>query len=116
MAENKTRPTSVSVAEFLKKKAAGPQLADSKALVKLFKEITGKPAKMWGPSIVGYGSYHYVYESGHEGDAPLLGFSPRKPEMVLYVAPYPDDQGLKMKLGTSPQGSVIKLAITPHRI
>jgi hypothetical protein len=99
MAENKTRPTKVSVAEFLKKKATGQQLADSQELVKLFREVTGSPPKMWGPSIVGFGSYHYVYESGREGDAPLLGFSPRKPQLVLYLAPYLDDQGLKQKLG-----------------
>lgn len=97
--ENKTKPTQVSVAEFLKKKATGQQLADSQELIKLFREITGEPPKMWGPSIVGFGSYHYVYESGREGDAPLLGFSPRKPEMVLYVMPCEDNPGLKKKLG-----------------
>jgi hypothetical protein len=99
MAENKTKPTRVSVAGFLKKKASGQQLADSRELVKLFSEVTGKPAKMWGPSIVGFGSYHYVYESGREGDAPLLGFSPRKPLLALYLAPGLVDQGLKEKLG-----------------
>lgn len=87
MAENKTKATTVSVAAFLRKAASGQQLKDSQELVKLFKEITGKPAKMWGPSIVGFGSYHYVYESGREGDAPVIGFSPRKPETVLYITP-----------------------------
>ncbi len=67
MPENKTKPTQVSVAAFLKKAASGQQLKDCQELVKLFKELTGKPAKMWGPSIVGFGSYHYVYESGREG-------------------------------------------------
>ncbi len=105
MTENKTRATKVSVAGFLEKKATGQQLADSKALVRLFKEVTGKPAKMWGPSIVGFGSYHYVYASGREGDAPLLGFSPRKPEIVLYVAPYLGDRGLKKKLGKHNAGA-----------
>ena len=71
MAENKTKPTKVSVAGFLKTRATGQQLKDSQELVKLFKELTGKPAKMWGPSIVGFDSYHYVYESGREGDAPV---------------------------------------------
>ena len=85
MAENKTKPTQVSVADFLEKKARPDQLADCKELVKLFKEITGKPPKMWGPSIVGFGSYHYVYASGREGDAPLLGFALRGREFVLYV-------------------------------
>jgi hypothetical protein len=85
MAENKTKPTALSVAVFLKKNATGQRLKDCQELVKLFKDLTGKPAKMWGPSIVGFGSYHYVYESGREGDAPLVGFSPRKPKLVLYV-------------------------------
>ena len=105
MSDNKTRATKVSVAGFLGKKATGRQLADSKALVKLFKEVTGKPAKMWGPSIVGFGSYHYVYASGREGDAPLLGFSPRKPEIVLYLAPYAGDRELKKKLGKHKAGA-----------
>jgi hypothetical protein len=105
MAENKTKPTGVSVAGFLKKKASGQQLVDSRELVKLFSEVTGKPAKMWGPSIVGFGSYHYVYESGREGDAPLLGFSPRQPLLVLYLAPGLDDQGLKKKLGKHKGGA-----------
>ncbi len=93
MAENKTKPTKVSVAAFLKKAATGQQLKDSQELVKLFKELTGKPAKMWGPSIVGFDSYHYVYPSGREGDAPLIGFSPRKTELSLYMAPNLDGQG-----------------------
>ncbi len=96
---NKTRPTSVSPAAFIAKLANEQQRRDSKELVKLFKELTGKAPKMWGPSIVGFGAYHYVYESGREGDAPLIGFSPRKPQLVLYLAPYLDDKGLKAKLG-----------------
>jgi len=99
MAESKTKPTKVSVAAFLKAKTAGQQLKDSQELVKLFKQLTGKPAKMWGPSIVGFGSYHYVYDSGHEGDAPILGFSPRKPEMVLYIPRFADDEALRAGLG-----------------
>jgi hypothetical protein len=95
----KTRPTRVSVAEFLRKKATGRQLADSQELVKMFRDITGEPPRMWGPSIVGFGKYHYVYESGREGDAPLLGFSPRKPEMVLYVMAGRESEGLKKMLG-----------------
>ena len=92
MAENKTKPTKSASPAFLKKAATGQQLKDSQELVKLFKELTGKPAKMWGPSIVGFDSYHYVYESGREGDAPVIGFSPRKSELVLYLAPYLDDK------------------------
>jgi hypothetical protein len=85
MAENKTRPTKVSVADFLKRKTTGQQLADCKELVKMFRELTGKPPKMWGPSIVGFGSYHYVYSSGREGDAPLVGFAPRGTGLVVYT-------------------------------
>src|SRR5262245_65914094 len=103
--KNKTQPTKVSVAEFLKKKAAGQQLSDSRELIKLFRKVTGQPPKMWGPTIVGFGRYHYVYESGREGDAPLLGFSPRKPELVLYLAPYLDDGGLKKQLGRHRAGA-----------
>lgn len=85
MADNKTKPTKVSVAEFLKSKASAEKLADCRKLTALFKSITGKPGKMWGPSIVGFGSYHYVYDSGREGDAPLLGFAVRGKDIVLYV-------------------------------
>jgi hypothetical protein len=96
---NKTKPTGVGVADFLKKKAKGRQLADSQELVKMFHDVTGEPPKMWGPSIVGFGKYHYVYESGREGDAPLLGFSPRKPETVLYVMAGRESEALMKKLG-----------------
>ena len=99
MAENKTKPTKVSVAGFLKKAATGQQLKDSQELVKLFKELTGKPAKMWGPSIVGFDSYHYVYPTGREGDAPLIGFAPRKNELSLYMAPNLEAKPLMAKLG-----------------
>jgi len=99
MAENKTKATKASVADFLKKKATGQQLADSQELVKLFRELSGEPPKMWGPSIVGFGAYHYVYESGRKGDAPLLGFSPRKPELVIYLSCGLADETLKKKLG-----------------
>jgi len=105
MAENKTKPTKVSVAGFLKTRATGQKLKDSQELVKLFKTLTGKPAKMWGPSIVGFDTYHYVYESGREGDAPVIGFSPRKSELVLYLAPYLDDKDLKSKLGRHKAGA-----------
>ena len=99
MPENKTKPTRVSVAAFLKKAASGQQLKDCQELVKLFKELSGEPAKMWGPSIVGFGSYHYVYESGREGDAPLIGFSPRKPNLVLSVTYRPGEKEWGAKPG-----------------
>lgn len=97
--ENKTKPTKLSVAAFLKKKATAEQLPDCQALVKMFKELTGKAPTMWGPSIVGFGSYHYVYPSGREGDAPLIGFSPRGKELSLYMCPYLEAKPLLAKLG-----------------
>ena len=98
--ENKTKPTAMSPAGFLAAKIKDPkQLADSKALVKLFRELTGKPARMWGPSIVGFGSYHYVYPSGREGDAPLIGFAPRGKELSLYLYPSSGTKALLKKLG-----------------
>jgi hypothetical protein len=97
--ENKTKPTKVSPAAFLAKVASEQQREDSRELMKLFRELTGKPAKMWGPGIVGFGSYHYVYESGREGDAPMLAFSPRKGALVLYVIHGPKDPRLMAKLG-----------------
>jgi hypothetical protein len=86
MAENKTKPTEVSSAAFIEAIADPARRADAKALVKLMREVTGEEPKMWGPSIIGFGSYHYKYESGREGDMPLAGFSPRKAAIVLYGA------------------------------
>ena len=105
MADNKTKPTEVSVADFLKKKARPEQLADCQELVKLFREVTGKAPKMWGPSIVGFGSYHYVYPSGREGDAPLVGFAPRGRELVLYVMGCQEAKPLLKKLGKCKVGA-----------
>jgi hypothetical protein len=85
MAENKTKPTKVSVASFIAQLADPTKRADAKALVNLMREATGEPPKMWGPSIIGFGTVHYKYESGREGDMPLAGFSPRKPATVIYL-------------------------------
>src|ERR1035437_3724122 len=84
MAENKTKPTQISVSVFIDGLADQTMRADAKALVKLMQRASGEKAKMWGPSIIGFGSYHYHYESGREGDAPLVGFSPRNAATVLY--------------------------------
>ena len=84
MAQPKTKPTQASVQTFLTAIADAPQRADAFQLVDIMKEITGQPAKMWGPTIVGFGEYHYVYASGHEGDTCLTGFSPRKGALTLY--------------------------------
>jgi hypothetical protein len=91
--ENKTKITRESVEEFIERFVENEQKKkDSFELIELMQKITGEKAKMWGPSIVGFGSYHYKYDSGHEGDAPLCGFSPRKPAISLYVFTGTDDQ------------------------
>jgi hypothetical protein len=87
MAENKTKPTQVSVADFLKKRTRGQQLADCQELVKLFRKVSGKPPRMWGPSIVGFGTWHYTYASGRVGDWPIAAFSPRKRALTVYLTP-----------------------------
>lgn len=83
--EARTRPTEVPVADFIAAVENPQRRADAEALCALFEEISGEPPKMWGPSIIGFGRYHYRYASGHEGDAPRLGFSPRKAQTVVYV-------------------------------
>jgi hypothetical protein len=85
MTETKTRPTQMRVADFIDAAPDAVRREDAKTLVTLMSRITGEEPVMWGPSIIGFGSYHYRYESGHEGDACRLGFSPRKAELVLYV-------------------------------
>jgi hypothetical protein len=85
VAELKTKPTDQSVVEFLNAIPGEKKRRDSFAIVELMKEVTGLEPKMWGTSIVGLGSYHYKYASGHEGDAPLTGFSPRKQNLTLYL-------------------------------
>ncbi len=83
-AENKTKATKASVSEFIAAVSDEAKRKDAKALVKMMKSATGEKPAMWGPSIIGFGSVHYVYDSGREGDMPLVGFSPRKPAFVLY--------------------------------
>lgn len=101
MAENKTKPTKVSVAAFIGTVEDETRRADARALVRLMQAVSGERPKMWGPSIVGFGSCHYVYESGREGDMPLVGFSPRKAATVLYVATgFRGSESLFPRLGT----------------
>lgn len=86
MAKTKTTYTGKSVTEFISTWVGSDQKkADSFRLIELMQEWTGFEPQMWGPTIIGFGSYHYKYASGHEGDAPLLGFSPRKAAFSLYV-------------------------------
>jgi hypothetical protein len=84
VAENKTKATGQSVTAFIDAISDETQRSDAKTLVKLMQEATGEKPKMWGSAIIGFGSHHYVYESGREGDTPLAGFSPRKAATVLY--------------------------------
>ena len=84
MAENKTKATAASVDDFLDAVADPQRRADGKALRALMTRVSGELAAMWGPSIVGFGTYHYKYESGREGDMCRIGFSPRATGLVLY--------------------------------
>ncbi|WP_096270317.1 DUF1801 domain-containing protein [Paucisalibacillus globulus] len=86
MYELKTKENDSSVIEFIETVENPKKKDDAYKLLDIFTETSGYPAKMWGPSIIGFGSYHYKYASGHEGDAPLVGFSPRKAKISLYFA------------------------------
>ncbi|MEO5989518.1 MAG: DUF1801 domain-containing protein [Candidatus Eisenbacteria bacterium] len=85
MAENKTKPTGASVDAYLASRASPEQLADCRTIMAMCNRVTKQQPKMWGPSIVGYGSYTYRYESGHSGDACLAGFAVRGRDLVVYV-------------------------------
>ena len=85
MAEPKTKPTKASVKEFLNQIPDKERREDCFAVAKIMEEITGDKPKMWGPSIVGFGTYHYKYASGREGDWPVTAFSPRKKDLTLYI-------------------------------
>ena len=105
MADNKTKPTELSVAAFIDAIADPTKRADAKALVKLMQDAAGEKPKMWGPSIIGFGSRHYRYDSGREGDMPLIGFSPRKSATVLYsMTGSSDSKALLAKLGKHTTG------------
>jgi len=121
MAENKTKPTKVSVAAFIAAIADETKRADAKALVKIMQTASGEKPRMWGPSIIGFGSHHYRYESGREGDMPLIAFSPRKAAIVLYIASrLSGSAALLSKLGKHSMGkgclSIKKLADVDERV
>ncbi|MES2885558.1 MAG: DUF1801 domain-containing protein [Pseudomonadota bacterium] len=100
MAEAKTKPTAASVDEYLESRASPEQLADCKTLMAILKQVTKEQPRMWGPSIVGYGSYSYRYESGRTGESCITGFAVRGRELVVYlVAESPEQQELLAKLG-----------------
>lgn len=84
-AANKTQPTDASIQAYIDSRANERQQADCQALMALLSELTGESPRMWGPSIVGYGSYRYTYDSGRSGDAPLAAFAIRGRELVLYL-------------------------------
>src|SRR5215210_4010136 len=105
-AKTKTTWTDASVNDFINSFVDKEEKKqDSFRLIELMQEWSGFEPKMWGPTIIGFGSYHYKYASGHEGDAPLIGFSPRKAEFSLYVsAPGNDNKSLLDKLGKFKMG------------
>jgi len=100
MAENKTKPTKISVTAFIKSIEDGQMRRDARKVAAMMREATGSRARMWGANIVGFGEYHYKYESGREGDFMIAGFSPRKQALTLYVIPgFKHFESLMSKLG-----------------
>src|SRR5688572_16497076 len=100
MAENKTKPTDASVEDYIVSRASEQQRTDCQELMALLAMVTQQSPRMWGPSIVGYGSYRYTYESGRTGEAPLAGFAIRGRELVVYLVAEGDRQkSLLSKLG-----------------
>jgi hypothetical protein len=105
MAENKTKPTNASVADYIASRANAQQLTDCRELMVLLKKITGHSPRMWGPSMVGYGSYKYTYESGRTGEAPVAGFAIRGRELVVYLmAEGAEQRSLLSRLGKHKMG------------
>jgi hypothetical protein len=105
MAKNKTTQNEINVTDFIKEVPDENKRNDSLKLVEIMKKQTGFEPKMWGAAIIGFGSYHYKYESGHEGDAPLVGFSPRKNAIAVYLM-LGNDRNIKLveKLGKYKKG------------
>jgi hypothetical protein len=107
MSENKTKPTATTPDNFLDTVEPEKRREQGRALLKFFEEVTGWKARMWGPSIIGFGEYHYKYDSGREGDFLATGFSPRKANLTVYIMPGYQDYGPildrlgKHKLGKS---------------
>jgi len=106
MAKTKTTYTEANVIDFINSYVDnGQKKTDSFHLIELMREWSGFEPKMWGPTIIGFGNYHYTYASGHEGDAPIIGFSPRKPEFSLYVfSPTEESKKLLGELGKFKMG------------
>jgi hypothetical protein len=105
MAENKTRPTAASVTAFVNSIDDPRRRAEVRKVAAMMRRVTGKRARMWGPSMVGYGTYHYRYASGREGDFMLTGYSPRKQALTIYIlAGFDRFRPLMKKLGTFKTG------------
>lgn len=107
MSDAKTRPTAANVTAFLDAKAEPARRGEADQLLALMRRVTGCEPQMWGPSIVGFGQYHYRYESGREGDAPLVGFSPRKADWSIYLlagAEGSEQAALMQRLGKHKMG------------
>jgi hypothetical protein len=105
MAENKTKPTNASVGDYIASRANAQQLTDCRELMALFKKITRHSPKMWGPSMVGYGSQRYTYESGRTGEMPIAGFAIRGRDLVVYLmAESKEQRSLLSKLGKHKMG------------
>ncbi|SMP23001.1 DUF1801 domain-containing protein [Shimia sagamensis] len=100
MSTNKTAPSDVSPQDFLQTVKPARRQSDALALLDLFQRVSGYPPVMWGPSIIGFGQYHYRYNSGREGDFLATGFSPRKANLVLYIMPgYQDYSAILARVG-----------------
>jgi hypothetical protein len=104
MAANKTVETDADVAAFVAGVADERQRADAKVLIEMLSRVSGEPPKMWGPSIIGFGSYHYRYDSGREGDSLRIGFSPRKGKTVMYGMDVQNSPDVLARLGKHATG------------
>jgi hypothetical protein len=104
MAELKTKPTAVAASAFIQQVEGEQRRKDCRELAALMRSVTGKPAKMWGPSIVGFDRYRYTYANGKDAEMLLTGFSPRKQELVLYLGPGLQNAKLRAKLGKHKTG------------
>ena len=103
--KNKTVPTRVSPSKFLNSVENERRRADGHEVLDMMQKASGESPVMWGPSIIGFGRYHYQYESGREGESPIIGFSPRKQNLVLYLGSALDDEKLMAKLGKHKRGT-----------
>lgn len=99
MAEAKTAPTKASVKDFIAAVESDIRREDARTLLKLFGKVSGWKPQMWGPTIIGFGAYHYTYETGRSGSICVVGFSPRKANLVIYVFDFPGKAELLKKLG-----------------